>query len=292
MPAASYGQPLGCGRVSGPDRPELIGYVDPFVAHAGEPVELMVSTTEATWDYRVVRLLHGDRNPAGPGFKVAEVQPRIAGTRRSRAGCRPRMPARSRRRRRCRAWRPPKRVQLRLWAQPTLVGDGRRQVLLSSHDDAGGPGFELALTGEGCFELDARRRDPRRAGRAGPCRGLVPAHRRDGRPGGHGGPRAPPGARPPRCGPARRGGARGGPGRRPGRRLRRPARDGGERGRPASRARSASASTTTASSRHRRSSRPARPGKRCAASRAGTSGTASPAIACPTAGRARATRAW
>ena len=45
-------------------------------------------------------------------------------------------------------------MQLRLWAQPTLVGDGRRQVLLSSHDGAGGPGFELALTGEGCFELD------------------------------------------------------------------------------------------------------------------------------------------
>ena len=138
--------------MDGPDRPELIGYVDPFVAHAGEAVELMVSTTAATWDYRVVRLLHGDRNPAGPGFKVAEVRPRMAGTglpgglQVTHAGSfaqAPPLPGLA----------AAKRVQLRLWAQPTLVGDGRRQVLLSSHDDAGGPGFELALTGEGCFEL-------------------------------------------------------------------------------------------------------------------------------------------
>ena len=138
--------------MDGPDRPELIGYVDPFVAHAGEAMELMVSTTAATWDYRVVRLLHGDRNPAGPGFKVAEVRPRMAGTglpgglQVTHAGSfaqAPPLPGLA----------AAKRVQLRLWAQPTLVGDGRRQVLLSSHDGAGGPGFELALTGEGCFEL-------------------------------------------------------------------------------------------------------------------------------------------
>ena len=60
-------------------------------------------------------------------------------------------------------------MQLRLWAQPTLVGDGRRQVLLSSHDAGGGPGFELALTGEGRFELAVGREavvlpEPARAG--------------------------------------------------------------------------------------------------------------------------------
>ena len=139
-------------RAASDHRPELIGYVQPFVAHAGEPVELMVSTTEDAWDYRLVRVRHGDRNPAGPGFKVDEVRPELAGaglpgglqdTHLGSFAQAPPLPdlAASR------------RVQLRLWAQPTLVGDGRRQVLLSSHDPHGGPGFELALTAEGRFEL-------------------------------------------------------------------------------------------------------------------------------------------
>ena len=54
-------------------------------------------------------------------------------------------------RRRCRAWPRPARVQIRLWAQPTLAGKGHRQVLLSSHD--GHHGFALALTGAGHLEL-------------------------------------------------------------------------------------------------------------------------------------------
>jgi len=128
----------------------LTGYVHPFVAHAGEPVELMVSTTEATWDHRLVRLRHGDRNPAGPGFKVDAVAPELAGA--GLAGGVQDTHVGSF------AQAPPVpglaaggRVQLRLWAQPTLVGDGRRQVLLSSHAAQGG--FELALTGEGRLEL-------------------------------------------------------------------------------------------------------------------------------------------
>jgi len=47
----------------------LFGYSDPFAAKAGEPVDFMVSaegTSEATID--VVRLVHGDYNPQGPGF--------------------------------------------------------------------------------------------------------------------------------------------------------------------------------------------------------------------------------
>jgi N,N-dimethylformamidase len=125
----------------------LTGYVDPFVAHAGEPVELMVSTTEPTWDHRLVRVRHGDRNPAGPGFKVEAVAPELAGaglpggvqdTHIGSFAQAPPVPGLAGSR----------SVQVRLWAQPTLVGDGRRQVLLSCRD-----GFELALTGEGRLEL-------------------------------------------------------------------------------------------------------------------------------------------
>jgi N,N-dimethylformamidase len=122
----------------------LIGYVHPFVVPAGAPVELMVSTTEETWSHRLVRVRHGDRNPAGPGFKVEAVAG-IAGeglpgfVQETRAGSfaqAPPLPGLASAR----------RVELRLWAQPTLLG--RRQVLLSG-------GFELALTGEGRFELSA-----------------------------------------------------------------------------------------------------------------------------------------
>jgi N,N-dimethylformamidase len=122
----------------------LIGYVHPFVVPAGGVVELMVSTTEAVWGHRLVRVRHGDRNPAGPGFKVEEV-PGYAGeglpgtqqqTRLGSFAQAPPVPGLAA----CR------RVELRLWAQPTLLG--RRQLLLRA-------GFELALTEDGRFELSA-----------------------------------------------------------------------------------------------------------------------------------------
>ena len=46
---------------------ELIGYIGRWSAQAGQRVQLMVSTTEPTFDVRLVRLRHGDPNPAGPG---------------------------------------------------------------------------------------------------------------------------------------------------------------------------------------------------------------------------------
>jgi N,N-dimethylformamidase len=59
---------------------ELIGYTDPWSAHAGQRVELMVSTTEPTFDVRLVRLRHGDPNPAGPGFRATPVPSGVDGT--------------------------------------------------------------------------------------------------------------------------------------------------------------------------------------------------------------------
>ena len=59
---------------------ELIGYTDPWSATAGEHVELMVSTTEPSFDVRLVRLRHGDPNPAGPGFKATPVASAVDGS--------------------------------------------------------------------------------------------------------------------------------------------------------------------------------------------------------------------
>ena len=59
---------------------ELIGYTDPWSTVAGQRVELMVSTTEPTFDVRLVRLRHGDPNPAGPGFRATGVPSAVDGT--------------------------------------------------------------------------------------------------------------------------------------------------------------------------------------------------------------------
>ena len=46
------------------------GYADRLSVAPGEPIEFKVSTdTQGSYRADVVRLIHGDTNPAGPGFK-------------------------------------------------------------------------------------------------------------------------------------------------------------------------------------------------------------------------------
>jgi hypothetical protein len=57
----------------------LIGYVDRFSARPGERIAVKVSSRLAE-PYRadLVRITHGDANPAGPGLKFKEVErPRL-----------------------------------------------------------------------------------------------------------------------------------------------------------------------------------------------------------------------
>jgi N,N-dimethylformamidase len=54
-------------------RPELIGYSDRPGAAPGERMRFMVSTEFAEFEAQLVRLLHGDENPAGPGAKSEEL---------------------------------------------------------------------------------------------------------------------------------------------------------------------------------------------------------------------------
>lgn len=51
----------------------VVGYLDRLSVPAGGRVTAMVSTTAPTVDVDLVRLIHGDTNPAGPGFKLEEV---------------------------------------------------------------------------------------------------------------------------------------------------------------------------------------------------------------------------
>ncbi len=59
-------------------KPELIGYADRFSAAPGERLRFMVSTDLPRYEATLVRLIHGDVNPAGPGFKE-EVIPGVLG---------------------------------------------------------------------------------------------------------------------------------------------------------------------------------------------------------------------
>ena len=41
-----------------------------MVVHPGESIQFMVSTEFAEYQAKLVRLIHGDENPEGPGFKT------------------------------------------------------------------------------------------------------------------------------------------------------------------------------------------------------------------------------
>jgi N,N-dimethylformamidase len=64
---------------------KLIGYADRFSVAPGETIRFMVSALEGQ-GYRaeIVRLIHGDANPEGPGFKSAPVPSAVDGTYRGR----------------------------------------------------------------------------------------------------------------------------------------------------------------------------------------------------------------
>ncbi len=63
----------------------LGGYVDRFSARPGERIEVKVSSSfAAPYQADLVRIIHGDANPAGPGIKLAELPSAFAGTYESR----------------------------------------------------------------------------------------------------------------------------------------------------------------------------------------------------------------
>ena len=138
---------------------ELIGYSDKFSVAPGDKLAFKVSTDLARFDVAIVRLLHGDENPAGPGFKEEVVPTPVD-------GCYP-----GRRQKiHCGSWltvpdRPVLRgmngLTLQAWIFPTGTDRGERQGLISkwwSTEPAGyglglGPGGDLELR-VGCREGD------------------------------------------------------------------------------------------------------------------------------------------
>ena len=52
--------------------PELIGYAAPWCVTAGDRLHFMVSIELPGYEARLVRVIHGDETPAGPGFLEEE----------------------------------------------------------------------------------------------------------------------------------------------------------------------------------------------------------------------------
>ena len=59
---------------------KILGYPDRYSVAPGEEIAFKVSLEEGTrFDARVVRVVHGDANPAGPGLKFRHVPTAIDG---------------------------------------------------------------------------------------------------------------------------------------------------------------------------------------------------------------------
>ncbi len=130
---------------------ELIGYSDRFSVAPGEKLAFKVSTDLARYEVAVVRLIHGDENPAGPGYKEEVVPTPVNGAypgRRQEIHCGSwlKVPDRP-------ALRGLKSLTLQAWIFLTGTDRGERQGLISkwwSTDPAGyglglGPGGDLEL---------------------------------------------------------------------------------------------------------------------------------------------------
>src|SRR5262245_34430497 len=57
----------------------IVGYTDRLSAAPGETVRFMVSSSHLTYRGDIVRLIHGDENPQGPGFKEVEIAAPVSG---------------------------------------------------------------------------------------------------------------------------------------------------------------------------------------------------------------------
>ena len=58
---------------------QIVGYADRFSAQPGDTIRFMVSSKHPTYHADIVKLIHGDLNPEGPGFKEEPVKTEVDG---------------------------------------------------------------------------------------------------------------------------------------------------------------------------------------------------------------------
>ena len=130
----------------------LLGYTDRITAAPGDTVRFMVSCDHPRYRARLVRLIHGDTNPAGPGFKHV-VMDRVldeefAGRHQAiRSGSYLRIPGDRLTASRT-GW------SFTTFLQPTLPGNGAGpQAILSQGDPTAGAGWTLQVGETGALEF-------------------------------------------------------------------------------------------------------------------------------------------
>src|SRR3954463_14823039 len=58
---------------------QIVGYADRFSIAPGETIRFMVSSELPSYHAEIIRLIHGDPNPAGPGVKEEILQTAVGG---------------------------------------------------------------------------------------------------------------------------------------------------------------------------------------------------------------------
>ncbi len=134
----------------------LLGYTDRLSAAPGDTVRFMVSSEHPRYEVNLVRLIHGDTNPAGPGFKQVLVPSSIDGERDGahhdiRSGSYAEIPASE--------LEATGGFTFTAFVQPTLPGHGE-QVIVSRGDPFGAGGLALGLDAHGALELVIAGRRP------------------------------------------------------------------------------------------------------------------------------------
>ncbi len=143
----------------------LVGYSDVLSGAPGETIRFMVSSDHPRYRSRLVRLIQGDTNPDGPGFKQAVIPSTIDAERDGthhdiRSGSYAEVPVGD-----LAASSP---FTFATFLCPTLPGRGE-QAIVSRGDPFHGEGFALALDGAGALALVIGSRKPGES--------AAPAHR-------------------------------------------------------------------------------------------------------------------
>ena len=127
----------------------LVGYTDRLSVAPGDTIRFMVSSDHPRYRSRLVRLIHGDTNPDGPGFKQAVVPSSMDGERAGehheiRSGSYAEIPFDDA--------QPTGGFTFTAFIRPTLPGRGE-QALLSRGDPFHGGGLAVGLDDDGALEL-------------------------------------------------------------------------------------------------------------------------------------------
>src|SRR5258708_11131730 len=123
--------------------PELIGYANRFSVRPGEDIRFMVSTDLSDYGAAIVRLIHGDENPAGQGFKEQPVQTAVnakyAGRKQIAASGSYVVVENNR------ALADVNSLTLQAWILPTLPAIGRSQGLITKWSNTDKVGYGLYI---------------------------------------------------------------------------------------------------------------------------------------------------